>query len=473
MERPNPKKIHFHFIGVGGIGMSALAAILASKGFSVSGSDIKPTKNLSKLKDKGITILEKQNAENINIIVKKYCAFPKVVFSSAISTTNEELIAAKKEKLEILHRSEVLAYLLKEQFSIAVAGSHGKTTISTLITTLLALNKKDPTAIVGGIIPYYNNNNNTGKGNIIVAEADESDGSLVRINSDIGIINNIDLDHTDHYKNLDDLITIMKTFKLNCQQIIMNYDCKNINTKLIDDNSILYSIKDYKNARFAGIPIILEGNQTTANYYEHGKLIDKINIPLPGKHNLTNCIAAIASCRILGIPFEDIKNKLKYIEAPKRRFDICGTWKKRQIIDDYAHHPNEIKATTELARLMINNKNTQLLEIPTRLVIIFQPHRFTRTRDLMKDFSQSFNQADHVFLTPIYSAGEPEINGISSKILASNIKKQNPTLKVDLAKDFNELIDLLNKKTFPNDLLLAMGAGNISSFVNQLAKTKD
>ena len=440
--------------------MSALAMILAKKGFSISGSDNKKSSLLKELAANDINIFKSQEAKNINELIKVNNKKILIVISSAIREDNLELNRAKKCNLEIKHRSEILAWLIDENNSIVVSGSHGKTTTSTYITTILSLAHKQPTAVIGGIVPLYKKNYNFGDGQLLIAEADESDGSLIKFKPNIGVITNIELEHVDHYKNLEDLIIIMKRFSSNCKYLIGNADCQNIKKNI--NASTWFSIKKIDNMDFSLIPKKSDGCEIIAEYYEKGIFIDLIKIPIPGIHNLSNTIAAIAACRRAGIIFENIKKGIEKLQLPGRRFDYKGLWKNRLIVDDYAHHPSEIDAAISMASLMINTKNNIFSISPSRLVTVFQPHRFSRTKRFEKNFAKSLIKADLVFITPIYSAGEDPIPGINNISIAYQMKQLKPNLEIYTPNNNKELLKLIEEKTKPKDLILMMGAGNIN-----------
>ena len=457
---------HIHFIGIGGIGMSALAMILSKNGYSVSGSDIKNSHILKELADNQINIFKTQKESNIDKIIEKESNNILVVISSAIRPDNLELKRAKKYNLQIKHRSEILKFFIDRKNSIVISGSHGKTTTSTYITTILSILKQDPTAIIGGIVPLYNKNYNIGNSKTLVAEADESDGSLVKFNSNIGIITNVEHEHVDHYQNLKDIINVMKKFAENSDYLIANYDCKNLKNNIAATK--WFSIRETSNIDFALIPKKSNGCEIIAEYYEKENFIDLINIPIPGIHNLSNTIAAIAACRIAGILYKDIKKSIKHLQLPSRRFDYKGLWKNRLIIEDYAHHPSEINAAISIAS-SIRNKNNNLSEIiPKRLVSIFQPHRYSRTRKFQKEFALSLSKSDLVFITPIYSAGEDEIEGINNKTIGEELKKLRPDLEVYTPDNNKNLIKQIKQYTMEKDLILIMGAGDINVICSNL-----
>ncbi|MDP6196424.1 MAG: UDP-N-acetylmuramate--L-alanine ligase [Prochlorococcus sp.] len=456
-----------HFIGIGGIGMSALALILANRGHSVSGSDPRNSHTVERLRTQGVKVFREQSSANIKAICSNVNLPPVVVVSTAIPKSNPELKATKQAQLEIVHRSDLLAALIQAQPSIAVAGSHGKTTTSTLLTTLLATTDQDPTAVIGGVVPYYGSNGHAGQGRLLVAEADESDGSLVKFPASLGVITNLELDHTDHYSNLDELIKTMKEFGQGCRQLLANYDCPILKEHF--DATAWWSVKTAVGVDFAALPICLNGNQTIADIYEQGELMGQITLPMPGLHNLSNAMAAIAACRMEGgLSFEQLKQGLADLQPPGRRFDFRGSWKDRQIVDDYAHHPSEVRATLAMARLMVTSGLSPLPCPPKRVLAVFQPHRYSRTHQFLNDFATALGDADAVLLAPVYGAGEQPIQGATSQSLAKAIKAQHPNLPVKVSEDLNQLTLLVQQHSLEGDLVLVMGAGDVNCLWSQL-----
>ena len=457
---------HIHFIGIGGIGMSALAMILAKNGYSISGSDQKKSLTLKKLAEHQIYIFQTQEESNIDEILKAHGKNILVVRSSAIREDNLELCKAKKYNLKINHRSEILAFLIEQKKSIIISGSHGKTTTSTYITTLFSYANRNPTAIIGGIVPLYKRNYNVSKSDLLIAEADESDGSLVKFNPNIGVITNLELEHVDHYLDLEDLINTMKQFAQKCECLITNFDCENLKNNI--KSSKLFSTKEINNIDFSLIPKESNGCEIIAKYYEQGEFIETIKIPVPGMHNLSNAIAAIAACREAGILFKDIKKGIENLQLPSRRFEYKGLWKNRLIIEDYAHHPSEIDAAISIASTIIKTKNNLSKISPKRLVTIFQPHRYSRTKKFQKEFAKSLSKSDLVFITPIYSAGEDEIQGINNKTIKYELKKLKPNLEIYTPEHNQDLIKLIKEHTVEKDLILIMGAGDINTICTNL-----
>ncbi len=457
---------HIHFIGIGGIGMSALAMILAQQGYSISGSDQKKNLTLKKLEGNKVHIFPTQVESNIDEIFKVHEKNILIVKSSAIHRDNLELCKAKKYNLKIKHRSEILAFLIKQKRSIIVSGSHGKTTTSTYITTLFSYANKSPTAIIGGIVPLYKSNYNFGNSEFLIAEADESDGSLVKFNPNIGLITNLELEHVDHYQDLEELIETMKQFAGKCEGLITNYDCDNLRFNI--QSSKWFSIKKILNMDFALIPKESNGCEIIADYYEKEKFIDVIKIPVPGIHNLSNAAAAIAACRVAGILFKDIKKGIDNLKLPSRRFEFKGLWKNRLIVEDYAHHPSEIDAAISIASTIIKTKHNFSKILPRRIVTIFQPHRYSRTQKFQEEFAKSLSKSDLVFITPIYSAGEDKIEGINNKNIGHKLQKIKPNLEIYTPDNNQNLIKLIKEHTLEKDLILIMGAGDINLICENL-----
>ena len=467
LSRQNP----IHFIGIGGIGMSALAVILAKRGQRVSGSEPKQSPIVRQLCDLGISVFSEQAAATIDQLVNQDGPRPQVVVSTAIPDHNPELVAARAHKLEVLHRSDVLAALIADQPSIAVAGSHGKTTTSTVITTLLKAVGEDPTAVIGGVVPCYGSNGHAGNGRLLVAEADESDGSLVKFAAHLGVITNLELDHTDHYAGLNDLIATLQRFGAGCQRLLAHHDDPILREHF--DASAWWSISNPEGVTYASLPVALEGDCTEADFYENGVLIGRIKLPMPGLHNLSNATAALAACRMEGVPFERLQEGLSQLRSPGRRFDYRGTWQGRQIVDDYAHHPSEVKATLEMAELMVSSGRSPLPKAPQRLVVVFQPHRYSRTQEFLNEFARALSSAPTVLLAPIYPAGEAPITGINSHSLGEALQRLAPDRNVVVADTMDQLTALVQEHSKPDDLVLAMGAGDVNSLWSRLCPTED
>ena len=446
-------KGHYHFIGIGGIGMSGVALALLKKGFTVSGSDRSFNERINELEKKGAIVFKDQKLENIKKIA---ACFKKeriiIVTSSAIKKDNEELSFCTQKNFVIKHRSEILASIMKSYISISVAGTHGKTSTSTFLATLLDLCTNNSSSIIGGILPIYESNSHVEDNKYLVTEIDESDGTTKNYNSSLGIINNIDYDHCDYYSSIEDLIISFKHFASNSNKLLINNDCKITKNNIKYDYS--FSISKTKNINYSLIPKVIQQNYTIADYYELNKYIKTITIPIPGLHNLSNILAAIAACRINNISFEDINKNFKFLKLPKKRFEYRGELSHRIIIDDYAHHPNEIKETIKLARLFIGKSNTQ----SKRLVIIFQPHRYSRVNKFFNEFICELSRADLIIVTSIYSAGELNIYDINSQKLKKEIYKINKN--IIYLDNYYEIKKQFFNITRKGDFILNMGAGD-------------
>ena len=460
-----------HFIGVGGIGMSAIAGILADRGYAVSGSDPRDNAVLQDLRSRGVRVFREQSAATISAIRSGTSTAPLVVVSSAVPESNPELTEARRAGLRVLHRSDVLAALIAGQSSVAVAGSHGKTTTSTLIASLLHATDHDPTAVIGGVVPAFGSNGRNGRGALLVAEADESDGSLVKFQAGLGVITNLELDHTDHYPDLAALIATLQRFGKGCGQLLANRDCPILREHF--QASHWWSTSDPTGVAFAAIAEELHGDSTVATFYENGAAVGRFVLPLPGLHNLSNATAALAACRLQGLSFVELGQAMAGLKAPGRRFDYRGTWQQRQVVDDYAHHPSEVSATLATARLMVSSGRSPLPVPPQRLLAVFQPHRYSRTAEFLEPFAEALTQADAVLLAPLYAAGEAPLPGISSEAMAERIRRLRPDLPVLATSSLEELTDAVERHSQPGDLVLAMGAGDVNSLWSRLQQRQD
>ncbi|MEM7555745.1 MAG: UDP-N-acetylmuramate--L-alanine ligase [Cyanobacteria bacterium P01_A01_bin.84] len=463
----------FHFIGIGGIGMSAVAHVLAKRNFPVSGSDLRPNHITRRLESLGVHIFAKQQASNLEffcshtenkdlklnqeyhlpITIEK---LPQVICSTAINTNNLEYKAALELGCPIFHRSDVLAALIAEYNSIAVAGTHGKTTTSSMIGYMLLKAGVDPTILVGGEVNAFDGNARLGQSQYLVAEADESDGSLVKHSPSIGIITNIELDHPDHYETLDEVIDIFKTFEKGCETLIASIDCSTVYSMF--KPSITYSLHPDSEADYKVTNIDYRADGTTALVWENGKALGVLNLCVLGHHNLSNALAAVAVGRKIGLEFGQIAKGLATFEGARRRFEFRGEVDGITFIDDYAHHPSEIRATLAAARLQARPEQ--------RVVAIFQPHRYTRTHTFLEEFAQSFTYADVVILTDIYSAGEVDSGLVSGEKLAAAIAKEHPNVKYH--PTLASICDCLLETLLPGDLALFLGAGNLNQTIPEV-----
>ncbi len=435
----------YHLIGIGGISMSGIASYLIHKGFQVSGSDIKDNHLLEKLRLQGAEINIGHRSTNIKNV-------DCVIISSAIKEDNKELQYALSQGIPVRERAEVIAEFMDDKKGIAVAGTHGKTTTSSMLAMILNKLEESPTIMLGGELDNIGGNLQIGEGEYFLTEADESDGSLLYFDPLLVIVTNIEFDHMNYYNSREKLLNTFKKFINNIPpngQAILCAEDKNIQEIInrIDKNYITYGFSK-GNIRASNIQILPFGSYFTVEY--NGNKIGTIDLRIPGKHNILNALAAIGAAMYLGLSFTDIRNALQQYSGVKRRFEKKGLIGDILIVDDYAHHPTEIKATIKAAR------NTGY----ERIVVVFQPHRYSRTKHLMKDFSKAFDLADHLIITDIYSADEEPIEGVSAKKLFEMIAKNN-NVKVDYIQDLQDIPEYLQQIIKAKDLVLTIGAGDV------------
>ena len=449
-----------HFIGIGGIGMSGIAEILHQSGYHVQGSDLNKSNNTKRLEKIGIKIYIGQKKSNI--INAKI-----IVVSTAISETNEEFVAAKKMFLPIVHRSEMLGELMRLKQSVAIAGTHGKTTTTSLIAKMIEENGMDPTIINGGIISSLDSNARLGNGEWMVVEADESDGSFAKLNPTAAIITNIDLEHLDYHKTEDNLenaffnfVSTIPFYGFVCL-CIDNPRTQKLMSKLENKKVITYGMS--ANADIRATNVLYKKNKmyfslNITNNKEYESKVYEIEFSMIGNHNIQNALATIATGIELKIPLTKIKKTLKNFTGVQRRFQKVGNFKNTTIIDDYGHHPVEINSALAAARLLAPEN---------RIISVFQPHRYSRLRDLFHEFCRSFNDADHVILLDVYAAGERPINNFESINLESGLANYGHK-NVLYIKDQNLLAKTLIKLIQPYDLIICLGAGSITKIANNL-----
>ena len=449
-----------HFVGIGGIGMSGLSLIMKGKGFKVQGSDLFFSKNIERLKKEKIKIFigqKKQNLKNATI----------VVFSSAIKKNNPEMIEAKRKNLPVITRGEMLAHIVSLTKNIVIAGSHGKTTTTSLVSSIFQRSKLDPTIINGGVINSIKNTAKLGKSDWSILEADESDGSFVHIPPTYSIITNIDREHMDFYKSMQDLKYYFKKFiekvpsfgksficlddKVN-KELIRELKNQNFYTFGTDTNSnfLIKNIKQYK--KYTKFDLFID----FPNKKKH--FIKNIRIPLLGIHNVRNSVAAAAVALTVGISISEIKNGLLNFKGVQRRFNKIFTYNDIDFYDDYAHHPTEIKVVLEGVNKVYKGYDK---------VCIFQPHRISRLKDLKRDFSLAFKDADTVILCPIYTAGEKIKLGFNYLNFAKEIIKDSK-VELFLVKNNIQLAKFLKKNMYGKKIVIGMGAGSISNWMKEL-----
>ena len=496
----------FHFIGIGGIGMSALAYIVAKRQLPVSGSDVRTSHITDRLEALGAKIFDCQEASNLESfagvnsnnsravspigISKSYANgmiaqgeaavklvatqvkdgdrdltlaandLPQVICSTAINPSNPEYQQALTLGCPIFHRSDLLAALINEYSSIAVSGTHGKTTTSSAIAYMLLEAGLDPTIIVGGEVNAWSGNARAGESDYLVAEADESDGSLVKHFPSIGVITNIELDHPDRYQDLTEVIEIFQTFAQQCKTLIGCIDDPNIKQHLKLD--ISYSLDPDSNADYLAKNVTYHDRGSQADIWEREKFLGTLNLKLLGTHNLSNALSAIAVGRKIGLEFATIADGLASFTGTKRRFELRGEANLIRFIDDYAHHPKEIEVTLAAAKLRISQNPEK-----QRVVAIFQAHRYSRAQAFLAEFATAFNDADLVVVTDIYSAGETNSTGITGQKLANAIAKHHP--QVHYHGDLSTLPQFLQAEILqPGDLAMFLGAGNLNQTIPKI-----
>lgn len=445
-----------YFIGIGGIGMSAIAEALQHMGIKVQGSNNVEDANVIRLREKGIPVyIGQKDGSHLNGV-------DMVVISTAVPADNPELMAAKKRGIAIGHRSEMLAELLRYKQGIAIAGTHGKTTTTAMIADVLEKGGFDPSYIVGGIMNVCATNAKIGKSPWMVVEADESDGSFLRLPKMISVVTNIDPEHMDHYKTFENMkmayLHFLQTtaFYGFCVVCIDHPVVKELLPLLKDRRIITYGFDE--NAEIQAQNLCLKPGLLTFDVVIKGQTYPGFTLPLFGTHNIQNALVAIAVGLELGMPIEKIQKSLAFFDGVQRRFTKRGSWAGIDIYDDYAHHPVEVAAVLKAAKEAIS---------PHKVIAVFQPHRYSRALDLANEFATAFEKADVVFVADIYAAGEKPISGISKEILAQKIIQAGHK-NVSCLKDKSQLPALILKHAQKGDLVIGLGAGDISKWMEEL-----
>ncbi len=441
------KKYHIHFVGIGGIGMSGIAELLLNLGYKVTGSDLKSSDITDRLKTLGGTLFNGHAAENIK-------GADVVVVSSAIDPENPEVRAAGQASIPVIPRAEMLAELMRLKYSIAIAGAHGKTSTTSIVASVLAQGGLDPTVVIGGKLKSIGSNAVLGEGEFIVAEADESDGSFLKFSPTIAVVTNIDKEHLDFYADLD----AIKTAFLNFLDRIPFYGL----AVLCLDNEPIQDLIPRIKKRFTTYGMTSQADfqirdvefgqqRSRFDIYHRGNKMGMINLNLPGIHNVYNATASIAVGVELNIAFDQIKKALETVEGVQRRLEIKGESCGVTVIDDYGHHPTEVKVTLETIEENWQNR---------RKVVVFQPHRYSRTQALFDEFSRAFYQSDVLVVLPIYAASEKKIEGVTSQKLCEEIKVHGHK-EVICADGFKAALSHLKQTLQPGDVLLTLGAGDV------------
>jgi UDP-N-acetylmuramate--alanine ligase len=449
-----------HFVGIGGIGMSGIAEVLANLGYSVTGSDVAESANVKRLRDKGIKVAVGHNADNID-------GADVIVVSSAIKRDNPELIAARAKRLPVVRRAEMLAELMRLKSCVAIAGTHGKTTTTSLVASLLDAGGLDPTVINGGIINAYGTNARLGEGEWMVVEADESDGTFLKLPADVAIVTNVDPEHLDHFKTFEAVQGAFQAFIENVPFYGFAVMCtdhavvQRLVGRIEDRRIITYGENPQADVRLSDLrhtdgnsqfSVVFRGRDGGSEY-----VIRDLVLPMPGRHNALNATAAIAVARDLGISDDMIRKALSSFGGVKRRFTRTGEWSGVTIIDDYGHHPVEIAAVLRAARESSKGQ----------VIAVMQPHRYSRLHDLFEQFCTCFNDADAVIVADVYSAGEAPIEGADRDHLVAGMRARGHRNVTPLQKS-EQLASLVKAMARPGDYVVCLGAGNITQWAYAL-----
>jgi UDP-N-acetylmuramate--alanine ligase len=444
-----------HFVGIGGIGMSGIAEVMCILGYKVQGSDIAEGYVIEGLRQKGIPVAIGHSPDNLGDAAV-------VVTSTAVKKTNPEVVAAYERRIPVVRRAEMLAELMRLKFNIAVAGTHGKTTTTSMIAAMLDAGGIDPTVINGGIINAYGSNARLGKSDWMVVEADESDGSFLRLDGTIAVVTNIDPEHLDHYGGFEQVKDAFVEFVENVPfygaalLCVDHPEVQSILPRLRDRRIVTYGFAAHADVRGDNVTPVPGGNRFDVSIRDRQnevRTITGIELPMPGRHNVQNALAAIGVAAEMGLADEVIQRGFASFGGVKRRFTKVGEIDGITIIDDYGHHPVEIAAVLAAAREGVTG----------RVIAVVQPHRYTRLQNLMTEFQTAFNDADIVLVTPVYAAGEAPIEGVSHEALAEGLK-QRGHLGAHVASDPHDVAKQLAGLAAPGDMIIFLGAGDITKW---------
>jgi UDP-N-acetylmuramate--alanine ligase len=447
---------HIHFVGIGGVGMSGLAEILRSLEFDVSGSDMKEGSTTRRLTTLGVRVDVGHREDNVRGV-------DVVVYSSAILPDNPEIVEARALGIPVIGRAEMLAELMRVKYGVAIAGSHGKTTTTSLVATVLRNAGLDPTVVVGGKMAALGSNARLGAGDLLVAEADESDGSFLRLTPTIAVVTNIDAEHLDHYGTHENVKEAFVQFAARVPfygLAVLCLDHPHVQDILprIPRRHVTYGVSPQADYSARGIQF--RGLETSFNAYRRGEPLGGFTVRMPGAHNVLNCLATIAVADELEVPLDVTKQALSTFGGVARRFTVIGQSRGVTLVDDYGHHPAEVRATLDAARRAYPADGH-------RIVVAFQPHRYTRTRDLFDDFTKAFNYADVLLVTDIYAAGEAPIPGITADRLVQSIREHGHQ-NARYVQSKADLPSVLEGLVRPGDVVIALGAGDINASVRDL-----
>jgi UDP-N-acetylmuramate--alanine ligase len=436
-----------HFVGVGGVGMSGIAEILITLGFRVSGSDLKASATTQRLEQLGAKIWIGHHRDHLE-------KADVVVFSSAVSQDNPEILAARERLIPVIPRAEMLAELMRMQTSIAVAGMHGKTTTTSMIAGVLHHAGLDPTVVIGGKLDTLGGGARLGQGDLLVAEADESDKSFLKLFPTIAVVTNMDLEHVDCYSSMDEISRAFLEFINRIPfygYALVCLDCPHVVNIIPEIRKRIITYGLSSQAMVRGHKPVLEGGGSRFTVFKEDTLLGEIRLPMPGLHNVANAVATVAVADLFDVPFETTKEALETFPGVQRRFTLRGQAAGISVIDDYGHHPTEIRAVLQAAR--------QIAE--RRVAVLFQPHRYTRTKGLFEEFLTCFHDADLLYVMEIYAASEKPINGISGKLLSDGIRQRGHKTVRFLA-DERSIPDEIARDLEPGDMLITLGAGDVT-----------
>ena len=451
-----------HFVGIGGIGMSGIAEVMHQLGYAVQGSDVADSYVVEKLRKAGIPVAIGHSPDNLGEAAVVVC-------SSAIRDNNPEIEAAAERRLPRVKRAEMLAELMRMQKTVAVAGTHGKTTTTSMIAALLDAGGIDPTVINGGIINRYGSNARLGKSDWWVIEADESDGSFLRLDGTIAVVTNIDPEHLEHYGSFDAVKDAFVEFVENVPfyglavMCVDHPEVQGVLSRIRDRRIVTYGFSALADVRADNVAPVPGGSRFDVSILDRDgerRMIESVHVPIPGRHNVQNALAAIAVARELGLGDDHIIAGFEKFEGVKRRFTKIGEVDGAIVIDDYAHHPTEIRAVLSAAREGAEG----------RVIAVMQPHRYTRLEALMDDFQNAFNDADVVFATPVYSAGEEPVEGVDSAALVEGLRARGHRM-VRAVSDLDDLCTALRDLAAEGDMIICMGAGDITKWAAALPQS--
>ncbi len=452
-----------HFVGIGGIGMSGIAEVMKNLGYSVQGSDLAEGPSVERLRRRGITVHIGQRAENVG-------GAAVVVTSTAVKRSNPEVVAALEARIPVVRRAEMLAELMRLKNTVAVAGTHGKTTTTSMIAALLDAGGIDPTVINGGVIEQYGSNARLGDSDWMVVEADESDGSFLRLDGTIAVVTNIDPEHLDHYGSFDAVRRAFVEFIHNVPfygaavLCVDHPEVQGVMSEVRDRRVVTYGFSPQADVGADNVRPDAGGNLfdvVVRRLGEEDRRIADVRLPMPGRHNVQNALAAVAVALELECPDEIIRTGFAQFGGVRRRFTKVGEVRGATVIDDYAHHPVEIRAVLAAARESAGATGG-------RVIAVVQPHRFTRLRDLMDDFQNAFNDADRVYVTPVYTAGEEPIPGVDAAALVAGLKSRGHRAAASVAEP-DDLARQISADLAPGDYVVCLGAGDITRWAAGLA----